>query len=84
MCTRFCRPTHNQCDPEQRDFLQTVFRRRNRRPYEHVYKIAITAAKVPIVRNDQSWLKAKTVPLRATEALGERGGLAPTHSRPRD
>jgi hypothetical protein len=28
-------------------------------------------------------LKAKAVPLHATEALGWRGGIAPTHSRPR-
>jgi hypothetical protein len=27
--------------------------------------------------------KAKAVPLHATEALGGRGGIAPTHSRPR-
>jgi len=28
-------------------------------------------------------LKAKAVPLHATKALGERGSIAPTHSRPR-
>jgi hypothetical protein len=28
-------------------------------------------------------IKAKAVPLHATEALGGRGGIAPTHSRPR-
>jgi hypothetical protein len=28
-------------------------------------------------------LKAKVVPPHATEALGGRGGIAPTHSRPR-
>jgi hypothetical protein len=27
--------------------------------------------------------KAKAVPLHATKALGWRGGIAPTHSRPR-
>jgi hypothetical protein len=27
--------------------------------------------------------KAKTVPLHTTEALAWRGGIAPTHSRPR-
>jgi hypothetical protein len=27
--------------------------------------------------------KAKAVPLHATKALGRRGGIAPTHSRPR-
>jgi hypothetical protein len=26
--------------------------------------------------------KSKAVPLHAMEALGERGGIAPTHSRP--
>jgi hypothetical protein len=30
-----------------------------------------------------SILKAKDVPLHATKALGERGGIAPTHYRPR-
>jgi hypothetical protein len=28
-------------------------------------------------------LKGKAVPLHAMEALGGRGGIAPTHSRPR-
>jgi hypothetical protein len=28
-------------------------------------------------------LKAKAVPLHATEALGGKGGVAPTHFRPR-
>jgi hypothetical protein len=28
-------------------------------------------------------LKSKAVPLHAMEALGGRGGIAPTHSRPR-
>jgi hypothetical protein len=28
-------------------------------------------------------LKAKEVPLHTMEALGGRGGIAPTHSRPR-
>jgi hypothetical protein len=28
-------------------------------------------------------VKGKAVPLHAMEALGERGGIAPTHSRPR-
>jgi hypothetical protein len=28
-------------------------------------------------------IKGKAVPLHAMEALGERGGIAPTHSRPR-
>jgi hypothetical protein len=30
-----------------------------------------------------SWVKAKDVPLHATQALGGRGSIAPTHSRPR-
>jgi hypothetical protein len=28
-------------------------------------------------------VKSKAVPLHAMEALGRRGGIAPTHSRPR-
>jgi hypothetical protein len=31
-----------------------------------------------------SELKAKAVPLHAMEALGGRGSIAPTHSRPRN
>jgi len=31
----------------------------------------------------QSKSKSKAVPLHAMEALGGRGGIAPTHSRPR-
>jgi hypothetical protein len=30
-----------------------------------------------------SRVKGKAVPLHAMEALGRRGGIAPTHSRPR-
>jgi hypothetical protein len=29
------------------------------------------------------YVKGKAVPLHAMEALGGRGGIAPTHSRPR-
>jgi hypothetical protein len=32
----------------------------------------------------RAYIKAKAVPLDATEALGERGRIAPTHSRPRN
>jgi hypothetical protein len=32
---------------------------------------------------DSSPVKGKAVPLHAMEALGGRGGIAPTHSRPR-
>jgi hypothetical protein len=34
----------------------------------------------PVARNK---VKSKAVPLHAMEALGRRGGIAPTHSRPR-
>jgi hypothetical protein len=41
----------------------------------HFYKlICISKSKVKI---------SKAVPLHAMEALGGRGGIAPTHSRPR-
>jgi hypothetical protein len=33
--------------------------------------------------NDIGKEKGKAVPLQAIEALGGRGGIAPTHSRPR-
>jgi hypothetical protein len=32
---------------------------------------------------EESKVKSKAVPLHAMEALGGRGGIAPTHSRPR-
>jgi hypothetical protein len=35
---------------------------------------------VPIIREKK--VKGKAVPLHAMEALGGRGGIAPTHSRP--
>jgi hypothetical protein len=31
----------------------------------------------------KNWVKGKAVPLHAMEALGGKGGIAPTHSRPR-
>jgi hypothetical protein len=33
--------------------------------------------------DDNGGSKSKAVPLHAMEALGGRGGIAPTHSRPR-
>jgi hypothetical protein len=34
-------------------------------------------------KRSSSGVKGKVVPLHAMEALGGRGGIAPTHSRPR-
>jgi hypothetical protein len=36
-----------------------------------------------IIIQDFMEVKGKAVPLNAIEALGARGGIAPTHSRPR-
>jgi hypothetical protein len=47
------------------------------REYEHIYYL------LTMMLNIRRYVKAKTVPLHATEALGWRGGIALTHSRPR-
>jgi hypothetical protein len=40
---------------------------------------AMSAFKIEL----KSWVKAKAVPLHDTQALGGRGNIARTHSRPR-
>jgi hypothetical protein len=45
--------------------------------------INCVAATATITVNKISIAKAKAVPLHAMEALGGRGGIAPTHSQPR-
>jgi hypothetical protein len=51
----------------------SVFLRRN---------ISKTADKLRLVFSLSHTCKAKAVPLHATKALEEIGGIAPTHSRP--
>jgi hypothetical protein len=44
------------------------------REYEHIYYI------LTMLLNIRRYVKVKTVPLHATQALGWRGGIALTHS----